>query len=136
VQQAEDLMAIDELRAKLLNLDEQEAVVKRELDRTLDRHNHMSRLEADAKLALDFYAACVSMGLENLEPEQRRDIYGRLGLRITVSKDGSMEIEGEPKANWLPEGEIEPTEEAKGLERAFLSVSQYGKGGRGYLHGR
>ena len=98
-------MTIDELRSKLLDLDEQETAVKRELDRTLDRHNHMSRLEVDAKLALDFYGACVSMGLEDLEPEQCRDVYRRLGLCVTVGKDGSMEIEGEPKANWLPEGE-------------------------------
>ena len=35
LQHAEDLMTIDELRAKLLDLDEQETAVKRELDRTL-----------------------------------------------------------------------------------------------------
>jgi hypothetical protein len=96
----------------------------------------MSRLEEDAKLALDFYVACASMGLENLEPEQRRDVYRRLGLRVTVGKDGSMEIEGEPQANWLPEGEIEPTEEAKRLDQVFSAMLQNGKSGRGHLHGR
>ena len=136
LQQPEDLMTIDELRSKLLDLDEQETAVKRELDRTLDRHNHMSRLEVDAKPALDFYGACVSMGLEDFELEQRRDVYRRLGLRVTVGKDGSMELEGEPKANWLPEGEIEPTEEAKGLEQALSAALQDGKSGRGHLHGR
>jgi len=76
------------------------------------------------------------MRLENLEPEQHREVYRRLGLRVTVGKDGSMEIEGEPKANWLPEGEIEPTEEAKGLEQALSAALQNGKSGRGHLHGR
>ena len=79
MQQAEDLMTMDELRTKLLDLDEQETAVKRELNTTLDRHNHMSRLESDAKLALDFYAACAPCALRIWSPSSTGRFTGAWG---------------------------------------------------------
>jgi multidrug efflux pump subunit AcrA (membrane-fusion protein) len=87
-QQAEDLMSMADLKAALADLESQRRTVEGELGKALDRQNHIDRLEADAKLALDFYAACASSGLENLEPEDRHDLYRRLKLRVTVAKDG------------------------------------------------
>ena len=102
-QQAEDLIGMDDLRVALSDLERQEHTVKEELDKALDRQKHMDRLESDAKLALDFFAACASLGLQNLTREERRDVYRRLGLLVTVKPSGKLMVEGEPNANWLPE---------------------------------
>jgi hypothetical protein len=120
-QQAEDLMSMADLKAALADLESQRRAVEGELGKALDRQNHIDCLEADAKLALDFYAACASSGLENLEPEDRRDVYRRLKLKVTVAKDGSLAIEGEPGANWLPEG-ARPKDEARELDRAIQGL--------------
>ncbi len=124
-QQAEDLIGMDDLRVALSDLEGQERKAKEELDKALDRQKHMDRLESDAKLALDYYAACASLGLANLTPEERRDVYRRLHLLVTVKPSGALVVEGEPDANWLPEaGKIEEAalEEARKLDQAIQAL--------------
>jgi hypothetical protein len=124
-QQAEEVISMDELKAVLGDLVAQRRAAKDELEKIENRRGHMGELERDAKLALDFYAACAHLGLENLTPEQRKDVYRRLHLRVTVETDGSLTITGEPDANYLPEvGEVDRAtkEEARELDRAIQSL--------------
>jgi hypothetical protein len=130
-QQAEDLIGMDDLRVALSDLERQERTVKEELDKALDRQKHMDRLESDAKLALDFFAACASLGLQNLTREEHRDVYRRLGLLVTVKPSGKLMVEGEPNANWLPESsEIAQAslEEARKLDLVIQAL-QYDNNG-------
>jgi hypothetical protein len=119
------------LRVALSDLEGQERKAKEELDKALDRQKHMDRLESDAKLALDYYAACASLGLENLTPEERRDVYRRLHLLVTVKPSGALVVEGKPDANWLPEaGKIDEAalEEARKLDQAIQALQMDNNG--------
>jgi site-specific DNA recombinase len=120
-QQAEDIISMAELKSVLADLDAQQEAVKDELERSVHRREHMAQLERDAKLALDYYAATIQGGLDDLTPEQRKDAYRRLHIQVTVEPDGSLTKEGEPDLNYLPEpGEIDQAtrEEAQRVNRA------------------
>ena len=84
------------------------SAAKSELEKLANRSAHMGRLEQDAKRVLDFYAATISAGgLGDLTPAERKALYKRLRLRVTVEPDGSLTVEGEPTR-----------EEAERVERA------------------
>jgi len=120
-QQAEGMITMARLKELVADLNAQEAQAKGELGKLADRHAHMAQLERDAKTVLDFYAATISAGgLADLTPAGRKALYKRLGLRVTVEPDGTLTIEGEPDANYLPEvGEVDEAtrEEARRVGR-------------------
>jgi site-specific DNA recombinase len=127
-QQAEEMISMAELREVLSDLDAQERAVKSELEKLANRSAHMDALERDAKRVLDFYAATISAGgLADLTPDERKSVYRRLALRVTVEPDGSLIIEGEPDANYLPEpseaGEA-TWEEAERVERVARRAAE------------
>jgi site-specific DNA recombinase len=100
---AEDVITMAELKAEVADIDSQQRAAKSELEKLANRQGHIEALERDAKLALDYYAATLSAeGFASLTPEQRKDTYRRFGLRVTVSPDGTLAIEGDPEANYLP----------------------------------
>jgi hypothetical protein len=120
-QQAEAIMTKAELREVLAALDTQESAARGELEKLANRQRHMESLQRDAKRVLDFYAATISAGgLADLTPGERRALYRRIRLRVTVEPDGSLVIEGEPDVNYLPEvSEVDEAtrEEAWRVER-------------------
>jgi site-specific DNA recombinase len=93
-QQAEGLITLDELRAKLSALEETRTVAQRELDALSSRQEHIERLEKDADVILERYAGMVPGALDNLTSEERHRIYKMLRLKVLLHADGSTEITG------------------------------------------
>jgi chromosome segregation ATPase len=93
-QQAEGLITLDELRAKLSALEETRTVAQRELDALSSRQEHIERLEKDADVTLERYAGMVPGALGNLTSEERHRIYKMLRLKVLLHADGSTEITG------------------------------------------
>jgi flagellar motility protein MotE (MotC chaperone) len=93
-QQAESLITLDELRAKLSALEETRTVAQRELDALSSRQEHVERLEKDADVILEHYAGMAPGALDNLTSEERHRIYKMLRLKVLLHADGSTEITG------------------------------------------
>jgi flagellar motility protein MotE (MotC chaperone) len=93
-QQAEGLITLDELRAKLSALEETRTVAQRELDALSSRQKHVERLEKDADVILEHYAGMAPGALDNLTSEERHRIYKMLRLKVLLHADGSTEITG------------------------------------------
>ncbi len=87
-QAAEGLMGLDKLREKLAALDERQRVVERELEALKGHREELERLESDREAIVEYYAALAPEALDNLTPEERRRLYGILGLKVLVTADG------------------------------------------------
>jgi hypothetical protein len=91
---AEDLITLDELRARLAKLGETREMAKGKLSALRDRADRIEELERDAEAILEGYAHMTPGALEGLTPEERHRFYKMLGLRVTVGDDRSLEISG------------------------------------------
>jgi hypothetical protein len=93
-QQAEGLLTLDELRAKLAALEETRETAERELA-VLKRHQeHIKELERDVKALLEHYAMLVPEVLDNLTPEERHNVYKMMQLKVSLRPGGI------PAATW------------------------------------
>ncbi|HEV2093029.1 MAG TPA: hypothetical protein VGR18_07675, partial [Rubrobacter sp.] len=86
-QAAEGLMGLDKLREKLAALDQRRATAESELEALKGHGEELERLERDRDAVVSHYAALAPEVLESLEPEERRRLYGILGLKVFV-EDG------------------------------------------------
>jgi site-specific DNA recombinase len=93
-QQAEGLITLEELRAKLSALEEARTVAQRELDVLRSRREHVEQLEHDADTILEHYAGMVPEALDALTSEERHRVYKMLRLKVLLHADGSTEITG------------------------------------------
>jgi hypothetical protein len=93
-QQAEGLITLQELRAKLSALEESRAVAQRELNALRSRREHIEQLENDADTILEHYAGMVPEALDALTSEERHRVYKMLRLKVLLHADGSTEITG------------------------------------------
>jgi hypothetical protein len=93
-QQAEGLITLEELRAKLTALEEARTVAQRELNALKSRREHIKQLENDADTILELYAGMVPEALDALTSQERRRIYKMLRLKVLLHADGSTEITG------------------------------------------
>jgi hypothetical protein len=84
----------DELREKLTYLAEQRVRAERELETLRTRTERLANLELEADALLEHYADMTKEGLEAYAPEDKRDAYQALRLRIVVYPDGRMEADG------------------------------------------
>jgi site-specific DNA recombinase len=91
---AEGLISFDELRTKLVALEETRQHARQELDVLQDRQERLQALELDKKVLLDRYAALVPKELDDLGPQDRHRVYKLLGLRVTVQPTGVLEMSG------------------------------------------
>jgi site-specific DNA recombinase len=91
---AEGIMGHDELREKLSALDEIRSTAKRELEAIRSRRERLEELERDKDALLDSYAQMTPEALDALTPEERHRVYGMLGLRATITMDGTLEVSG------------------------------------------
>ena len=93
-QQAEGLITLQELRAKLSALEEARTVAQRELNALRSRREHIEQLENDADTILGHYAGMVPEALDALTSEERHRYYKMLRLKVLLHADGSTEITG------------------------------------------
>jgi site-specific DNA recombinase len=90
---ASDLITFDELRARLLGLDETRKTVERELEIIGNHREHLAALEADRDALLASLMDIAPMALDSLTPEERRQFYKLLGLSVIAYPDCRLEVE-------------------------------------------
>ena len=91
---AEGLITLDELRAKLAGLVETRKAAEAEMEHLRGRLERVEALERDRDALLDGYAALMPEDLQELGPEERRQIYAMLRLRVVVDINGDMAMTG------------------------------------------
>ena len=85
---------MDELRAKLADLDETRAAARRELEVIERRRKQLESLERNKETLLEDYAALAPEALNSLAPEERHHLYKMLKLRVEINLDGSLKVGG------------------------------------------
>ena len=91
---AKGLMTIEELSARLEELEASRRTASDELEAIRRRAERLERLEQDRDALMEFYAGAVPERLERLGPKERRRIYGRLRLELWARSDGTLEARG------------------------------------------
>jgi hypothetical protein len=103
---AEGLISLNELRIKLVGLEETRKTAQRELDTLASRQERFEALERDKEAILESYARMAPEALDALTPEERHQFYRMLKLRMIVEPDGATQISGafdEAQAMWRSE---------------------------------
>jgi len=90
---ASDLLTFDELRARLLELDETRKTAERELEIIGNHREHLAELEADRDALLASLMNIAPIALDSLTPAERRRIHKLLDLRVIAYPDCSLEVE-------------------------------------------
>jgi hypothetical protein len=91
---AEGLIGFDELRAKLVALEETRDTTRKELAALEARRDQSAELERDRGTLMERYAGMVPDALDALVPEKRHRVYKLLKLRVNSSTDGALEVSG------------------------------------------
>jgi site-specific DNA recombinase len=91
-QQAEGLMTRDELRAKLVDLDEGVRIAKAEIEKLWRQEEHIRALEKSSEELLERYAKLVPGELEKLSPTERQYVFRIMQVEIWVPKEGDIKI--------------------------------------------
>lgn len=82
-----------ELGEKLAALDDEAEALEAAKATALDRSDHIEKWSEQKRTVLMLYAAFAAQAPWYLDPEHRRAMYERIGLRVTVNKEGSPEID-------------------------------------------
>ena len=90
---ASDLIAFDELRVRLLELDETRETAEHELGIIGSHREHLAELEADRGALRTSLMDIAPMALDSLMPEERRQFYKLLGLSVIAYPDCRLEVE-------------------------------------------
>jgi hypothetical protein len=94
---------------------------------TQGRRDNVERLETQKSVVVLVYSALAAFALEEFSSEHRRDVYERVGLRVSVHRDHLPEIELTLDPSTLPSvdsatgvlAELENTIDAEALERVY-----------------
>jgi len=84
---ASEHISFAELRARLLELDETRKTAERELETIRKHREHVTELEADRDALLASLMDIAPMSLDSLTPEERRQFYRLLDLRVNTYPD-------------------------------------------------
>ena len=87
---------------ELAELEEIRMTAEDELALIRGRKENLEELERDRDALLESYAEMTPEGLDALTPEERRQVYGMLRLRVEVAADGTMEAQGILSEDWWP----------------------------------
>lgn len=98
-QEAEGLMTREELRTKLVDLDEGVRTAKTEIEKLWRQEEHIRALEKNSEELLERYAKLVPGELEKLSPAEKQYIFQIMQVEIWVPKDGDIKI----KLPFLPD---------------------------------
>jgi site-specific DNA recombinase len=117
----------DELGEKLSRVDEDRKTVEAAMASTQGRRDNVERLETQKSVVVLVYSALAAFALEEFSSEHRRDVYERVGLRVSVHRDHLPEIELTLDPSTLPSvdsatgvlAELENTIDAEALERVY-----------------
>jgi site-specific DNA recombinase len=90
----EGLLDYDELRAKLIGLDDIRKTAERELEMLQGYQERIEALERDKEALLESYAGMAPEALKILTPEERHQVYRMLRVRVAVHGDGTLEVSG------------------------------------------
>jgi site-specific DNA recombinase len=91
-----DAMTIDELKSKLIELEEHKADAEMALKQAEGRSERLAELERDrADLQRIYRERALENGLADFTAEQRREVYRRLKLAIYVHADQSVGVAGD-----------------------------------------
>jgi site-specific DNA recombinase len=101
-QQAAGLMTLEELGLRLSELDEAREALRRDLETVHNRREHIEALETHRHILLGLYMGYTTGGLGIFRPEERRRIYGALGLAVSASENGDVEIRGTFESDIYP----------------------------------
>jgi site-specific DNA recombinase len=88
---ASDLITFDELRSRLVELDEARKTAERELEGLRSREEYVKGLERDRDALLDSLVAEAPERLDALTPEERQQFYKILRLKVVANQDGPLE---------------------------------------------
>jgi recombinase-like zinc beta ribbon protein len=97
---AENAITLDDLRARLTELEELRETANGELERLRHHEDEIAELERDRDALLAHYEVMAPEALDALTPEERRNLYTLLRLEVRLSLDGSLELRGAA----IPEG--------------------------------
>jgi len=89
---AEDAITLNDLKARLAELEELRELAQRELEALRHHEEELARLEDDRDAILEHYAGASSEALDSLTPEQRHNLYKSLRIEVLVHADGGTEI--------------------------------------------
>jgi site-specific DNA recombinase len=87
-------MTDDELDEALAELEETRVMAEEKLATLRGRKEIVEELERDRDALLESYAQMAPETLDALTPEERRQVYGMLRLKVEVYADGRMEARG------------------------------------------
>jgi len=100
-------MRDDELDEALAQLEETRMTAEEALATIRGRKEIVEGLERDRDALLESYAEMTPQALDALTPEERRQVYGMLRLRVEVAADGTMVARGILSEHWRPAGSDE-----------------------------
>jgi hypothetical protein len=88
-------MTLDELAARLRELEGTRRTAERELAILKDRRQNIERLEQDKDLLLAHYAAMAPEALDSLTSQERHQVYKMLRLKVIAHLGGDVELAGD-----------------------------------------
>jgi site-specific DNA recombinase len=91
---ADDLITLNELRARLTELDDTRKTAERELDALHNHREYLDELEQDRDVLLESLVDTAPDALDELTLEERRQVYKMLRLKVRAYLDGPLEVSG------------------------------------------
>ncbi len=91
---AEGLITFDELREKLVVLEDTRNTAERELETLKSKRDRIAELEQDRDALLDSLMQVGSEALDALSPDEKNQLYRILQLKVVLRKDGTPEVSG------------------------------------------
>ena len=96
---AEGVIELDNLRARLAELEEERETAQQELEALQSARERIVQLERDKDAILESYVGMAPEALNSLIPEERHQIYKVLKLGVAIGTDDSIEVTGALVAN-------------------------------------
>jgi hypothetical protein len=91
---AEGIISLDDLKARLAELDDARTTAEQEIEILEGRLEHVQSLQQDRDTVLAYLEAMAPKVLDCLDPEERHRFYKMLRLRVRLWPDRSLEISG------------------------------------------
>ena len=91
---AEGQIGFEDLRSRLMELDNTRKTAEQELESLRSRQHRIAQLERDSDALIDQLVELVPEELESLVAEERHRVYKLLRLQAIAGQDGSVEVSG------------------------------------------